>query len=108
MIDQSDSQHNGIHQGGMLISGRKAFPVSGFQAEVSFGPGEMAFNDRAEAHVKTPLADKEQSGNGFLATTTQIVIDNEACTQYSADEIHDWISEVTGIGTHDGYFEAEA
>src|SRR5215207_806703 len=98
MSNESDSQHGGIDQGSVLVSGGQARPVGTFQAKIAFGPSKEPFHSRAGAEMETPLATEEARCQEAFALPAHVVVNHKACLQDGANEMEQRIGKIAGIG----------
>ncbi len=84
----------------MLAGGAQTFPTRGPQTEAAFCPGEVTFNHGAEFEMKTPLSNKGQGRQGFLALLAEIAVNHPAGLQDRAKVIQKRKTKVSGIGAY--------
>lgn len=102
MSRQSTTEHNSMDQSGVLISSYPTRSACQLQAKVTLGPGKMAFNNCLKPHMKTPLVQKEQSSQEWLATSPQVVINHEAGLQSDPNKGHNRCGEIARISLYQG------
>ncbi len=100
MCGQRGAEHDAVRQSRMLAGGAQTFPTRGPQTEAAFCPGEVTFNHGAEFEMKTPLSNKGQGCQGFLALLAEIAVNHPAGLQDRAKVIQKRKTKVSGIGAY--------